>query len=431
MQQTRQEMLGDTVVASELPTWSTEEMQAQYDRARELHRQRICEIAEQRLPERKQRVEQEFSDWWGRRPAEWREGCVQPEDVVTFMEHFLQKHNGRARTITESGERVIHFNTVEKQVSHLCSWFRRRGLEGEWRTDGCKGNPCKSECVRIWKRAYRSAQQVRGVGESSAEPLKVDWYHRMLAACRETALKSRDANVQGRAARDAMMLAFLWETGQRVRPQLGPYTRDMVVDESGCPVWSFREGRRTVSGPLMLDVWTLKTTTEFRPGRVNLPVAGAFMSWFDYFGQWLRVNHRADVVMLFPRWSGAQGVTNSSIDSMEATRIMRQWAREVGAPSGLTYYSSKRGALQHRYHELGVPLGEIATQTLLKSRNTVERYVDRGRHWHRQVQNERRERARLNGGEKDVGVHSPVWGGPPPALEARLRAQESQKQQCT
>ena len=59
------------------------------------------------------------------------------------------------------------------------------------------------------------------------------------------------------------MLSFLWEIGQRVRPQLGPYTRDMVVDENGRPVWSFTGGWRDVAGPVMLDVWTLKTTTEF------------------------------------------------------------------------------------------------------------------------------------------------------------------------
>ena len=423
MQQTRQEMLGDAVEAADLPAWSTEEMKAQYQKARELHRMRRVMVAEQRLPERKQRVEQEFSDWWGRRPAEWRDGCVQLEDVVTFMEHFLQKHKGRARTWTETGARVVHFNTVEKEISHLCSWFRRRGLEGEWRTDGATGNPCKSECVRLWKRTYRSAQQIDGVGESSAEPMKLDWHHRMLAACRETVTQSNDACVRGRAARDAMLLAFVWETGQRVRPQLGPYTREMVVDESGCPIWSWVGGRRDVAGPILLDVWTLKTTTEFRPGRVNLQPAGIFVSWFDYFGRWLIENRYSEVRMLFPRWVGNRGPTNCSIDSMEATRITRHWAREIGAPPGLTYYSCKRGALQHRYHELGVPLGEIASQTLLRSQNTVERYVDRGRHWHRQVQIERRERARLGRVEDTEDDRPAVWGGPSPALEARLRAQ--------
>ena len=292
---TRQEVLGDSIKATEVPAWSAEEMRAQYETARELHRRRRVLVAEQRLPERKRRIEQEFSDWWGRRPVEWRDGSVQPEDVVTFLEYFLQGYSQRARTLTESGERVMHFNTMEKEVSHLCSWFRRRGMEGEWRTDGSRSNPCKSACVRLWKRTYRGAQQVRGVGESSAEPMKADWYHRMLVACKEDAAGSSDALARGRTTRDAIMLSFLWETGQRVRPQLGPCTRDMVVDENGRPVWSFTGGRRDVAGPVMLDVWTLKTTTEFRPGRVTLRATGAFMSWFDYFGQWLRDHHRADV----------------------------------------------------------------------------------------------------------------------------------------
>ena len=138
---------------------------------------------------------------------------MQPEDVVAFLEQFLRGHSIRARTFTEAGERVVHFNTVEKEVSHLCSWFRRHGAEGEWRTNGSQGNPCKLDCVRTWKRTYRAAQHVRGVGESSTEPLTLDWYRRMLTACQQEVRSRRDMLQRGCAARDALMLSFLWETG--------------------------------------------------------------------------------------------------------------------------------------------------------------------------------------------------------------------------
>ena len=127
-------------------------------------------------------------------------------------------------------------------------------MEGEWQPDGSIGNPCKSEVVGTWKRTYRVAQQVCGVGESSAEPLKAYWHNRMLATCREDIAGCRDFQLCGRIARDALMLSFLWETGQRIRPQLGPYTRDMIVNEGGCPVWSFAAGRRDIHGPILLDV---------------------------------------------------------------------------------------------------------------------------------------------------------------------------------
>ena len=140
--------------ATGLPTWSEEEMIRQYKEAQELHRTRVELVSKKRLPDRKRRVEQEWCDWWARRPANWREGPVQPEDVVAFLEQFLRGHSIRARTFTEAGERVVHFNTVEKEVSHLCSWIRRHGAEGEWRTKGSQGNPCKSDCVRMWKRTY-------------------------------------------------------------------------------------------------------------------------------------------------------------------------------------------------------------------------------------------------------------------------------------
>ena len=174
----------------------------------------------------------------------------------------------------------------------------------------------------------------------------------------------------------------------------------------------------------MLDVWSLKMTTEFRPGRVNIQPDGTFLYWFDWVGQWLRLAGRADITVLLPKWTRGEGPSNCSIDSMDATRITREWATRVGAPPGLMYYSNKRGALQHRYHELGVPMEELASQTLLKSRGTMERYVDRGRHWHRQVQTERREHARGEQGREMTGERHNVWGGPPPELEVRLRAQE-------
>ena len=55
--------------ATGLPTWSEEEMIRQYEEARELHRTRVELVSKKRLPDRKRRVEQEFSNWWAHRPA--------------------------------------------------------------------------------------------------------------------------------------------------------------------------------------------------------------------------------------------------------------------------------------------------------------------------------------------------------------------------
>ena len=54
------------------------------------------------------------------------------------------------------------------------------------------------------------------MGESSAEPLMVSWYQCMLGACQQEIASSTDVMLCGRVARDALMLSFLWETGQRV-----------------------------------------------------------------------------------------------------------------------------------------------------------------------------------------------------------------------
>ena len=90
----------------------------------------------------------------------------------------------------------------------------------------------------------------------------------------------------------------------------------------------------------------------------------------------------------------------------EASRIVQQIGLQVGHRGHLTYYSIKRGALQHRYHVEGQSVTDICVDTLLRQPETVERYIDPGRHWHKQVQQDRRVRARSQAkvqSERDEG----------------------------
>lgn len=322
---------------------------------------------------------QEFLIYLGREPG-FSNGdplYATPEDVVAFMETSYLPSHGRTRT--PSGEVLPAFSTVKGALSGLRKAFSILGRTGPWSAQTGLGNPCESDLVSDWRKAYQGDLLDNDIEPVAAAVMTELEFHQLIDGL-DSAISELmptgdipyDPFMKMRAyllQRDALYFTYLWMSFQRGVEAGRLRLSDLTLAGSG----SYIRARRT------------KALKFAPPARVPLVPAPAgqsrycFLARFPLFQSfcsragWPLTNY---VFLVEGRDRKSPGATPLTSNAGNA-RLKKALAL-AGVNPSLTLHSHRRSRLVQGLQE-GCPPSNLMGQALIRTPGVFARYVDQSR----------------------------------------------------
>ena len=283
-------------------------------------------------------------------------------------------------------------STVKGLMSNLSQCFEMRGQSGPWDAQTHSGNPVHSQEVRRAQEAYGNKLPKQGVRERSAPPMRWEKIKQMvggineaLALCAARAEGAATEEVQ-RHVRDSAFLLCMWHTMHRGQDCLY-LDWEHVYLETGTGIhavqklWTVEDA--PVDGTLVLVPRASKTEHRTRPrsqlivssGQTD-PMTCGVLHLRRYFA-WQTVANGGSVPT-GPVFKATTG-RGERLSATGAGNRVKTLLRLYSVDEGETMHGIRRGTVQHAVQS-AVSDDQIMRAAGMVSRDTLQRYQDRGRH---------------------------------------------------
>lgn len=314
-------------------------------------------------------------------------------EVLVFVKaHWLPRHLGRQSTVPAT-------STLSTMLSCLKRAFRARNRSGFY-DGGTQSNPVDSQAVEDFKTTFAKQNQRAGRHETSAVPLPASVFKAIMdqldadltaaavgpawSVCNKTVLL---------LARDAAAFSLLWHSSRRAQDVLHVEWPKVWSDRDGTPVRELWRGSVGAAQPSELYIVPISTKTE-TTSRPQTWVVRRLPTGLERYCAVACLQRLFQLALAagVPEFSSASvfvgfsARTPGAISSTALAHRLKDVLAKLSDPvrrgaGGRNYslHSFRRGALQHAA-ALGVAEPQLMSMAGMRSFDTLQRYLDVGRH---------------------------------------------------
>lgn len=316
-----------------------------------------------------------------------------PHELIAFLEHWRASKLGRRRPADpEDYVPGIAPSTLQGMATRLSKLCQASGRGPEvWSASCPSGNPAISAEVNAYLAGYaRYCHSETPYAEAGAVPLSLDLYLRLLSMLIS---KAREAKFPFEASlnwRDATLVAYLWETGQRGKEGCDLLITDFHYADIRCTkAWpDLVDGTLDLTDPLLVESSQgTKTRHSKHPGTLELQAApcdadgaGFLVALIPHYAAAMRKAGSPLLHHLFkPGKRGQSEYSDSKLESDTFNKRVQAHLKAMGEWSGETLHSIRRGSTQ-LLRAQGASVSEIGEKRLWRRDTTIDLYLHLSRH---------------------------------------------------
>ena len=344
---------------------------------------------------RRQAALADWNSWSGMFPVSVAPSLATctPHELIAFLEHWRASKLGRRRPADpEDYIPAIAPSTLQGMASRLSKLCQASGRGPEaWSTSHPAGNPAISSEVTAYLAGYANyCHSDTPYTEAGAVPMSLDLYLRLLSMLISKAREATSPFEASLSWRDATLIAYLWETGQRGKEGCYLLITDFHYADIRCTkAWpDLVDGTLDLTDPLLVESSQgTKTRHSKHPGTLELQTepsdedgAGFLVALIPHYHSAMRKAGSPLLQHLFkPSRRGQSEYADSKLESDTFNKRVQDHLKAMGEWSGETLNSIRRGSTQ-LLRAKGASIAEIGEKRLWRRDTTIELYLHLSRH---------------------------------------------------